>query len=257
MADMVKKGKIRSWGLANESPYGVGCWTTTLKAMGNTIPKPSVMQMPYNLLERDDFERGMMEACAPANGDMGLFAVSPLAGGALTGKYIHFERSPRDARMKKYVGFMSRYLSAEARDATFAYRGVARDIGLPFTAMAMAWVLTRPFISCTAFSATSLKQLQQTMELFKFMPFGDHAFQKVDDTFQKFIAPTSGPHRVLDPSIDYFEPSARPWGTRDEDFDPRYSQLAEALGIEEGDIDPEQLREMEDRMVELNRMDDE
>jgi len=199
----------------------------------------------------------MMEACSPSHGDMGLFAVSPLAGGALTGKYIHFERSPRDARLKKYVGFMNRFLSAEARDATFAYRGVSREIGMSFTSMALSWVLTRPYVSCTAFSATSLKQLQQTMDLFKLMPFADHAFKKVDDAYLKFLAPTSGIHGVLDPTIDYFEPGARPWGTRDEDYDPRYSQLQEALGIEEGDVDPEKLIEMEDRMVEMDRMDDE
>jgi aryl-alcohol dehydrogenase-like predicted oxidoreductase len=57
--------------------------------MGLSHLRPVTVQNAYNLLERNDFESGMLEACSPRNGNMGLLAYSPLAGGALTGKYLN------------------------------------------------------------------------------------------------------------------------------------------------------------------------
>ena len=80
-------GKIRSYGLSNETPYGVGMWTMTADFYG--LPRPTVVQNAFNLLNRNDFENGMLEACSPLHGNLGLLAYSPLAGGALTGKYLN------------------------------------------------------------------------------------------------------------------------------------------------------------------------
>jgi aryl-alcohol dehydrogenase-like predicted oxidoreductase len=113
ISDLVKAGKIRSFGLSNETPYGVTAFCKTAELLN--LQKPSCVQNAYNLLVRNDYESGMLEACSPTNNNMvkdykhglificlqllislyvcayhrqGLLAYSPLAGGALTGKYL-------------------------------------------------------------------------------------------------------------------------------------------------------------------------
>jgi aryl-alcohol dehydrogenase-like predicted oxidoreductase len=88
---LVKAGKIRAFGLSNETPFGVSAFTHLAKQEGLT--RPVTVQNPYSLLERNDFDSGMREACAPMHCNVGLLAHSPLAAGALTGKYYPDVRS--------------------------------------------------------------------------------------------------------------------------------------------------------------------
>ena len=64
--------------------------------MGLPHLRPVTVQNAYNLLERNEFENGMLETCSPRNANIGLLAYSPLAGGALTGKYLNL--NPTDKR---------------------------------------------------------------------------------------------------------------------------------------------------------------
>jgi len=53
------------------------------------LPKIISIQNSYSLLVRCHFEVDLMEVCMPQNSNVGLLAYSPLAGGALTGKYTN------------------------------------------------------------------------------------------------------------------------------------------------------------------------
>jgi aryl-alcohol dehydrogenase-like predicted oxidoreductase len=46
------------------------------------------VQNAYNLLSRHSLELGLVETCAPKNGNVGIIAHTPLGGGALTAKYL-------------------------------------------------------------------------------------------------------------------------------------------------------------------------
>ena len=52
----------------------------------------------YNLLQRIAFETDLNEACSPKNHDVSFLAYSPLAGGALTGKYLNKDDPPKNSR---------------------------------------------------------------------------------------------------------------------------------------------------------------
>lgn len=56
--ELIKQGKIRHWGLSNETPWGV--MNFLRKAEQNGLPKPITIQNPYNLLNRT-FEVGLAE----------------------------------------------------------------------------------------------------------------------------------------------------------------------------------------------------
>ena len=53
------------------------------------LPRPIVIQNAYNLLERNEYELGLLEVCQPTTCKIGLMAKSPLAGGALTGIHMY------------------------------------------------------------------------------------------------------------------------------------------------------------------------
>ena len=84
----------------------VTAFTKTAELLG--LPKPCSVQNAYNLLVRNDFENGMLEACSQINNNLSVLAYSPLAGGALTGKYLDPKKVHPNARMRKFVGFMHR-----------------------------------------------------------------------------------------------------------------------------------------------------
>jgi aryl-alcohol dehydrogenase-like predicted oxidoreductase len=99
---------VRSFGLSNETPFGVTSFVRTAELLGGDLPRVCSVQNAYNLLEQNDFQCGMLEVCAPVNADLAVLAYSPLAGGALTGKYLNLKAASQEARMKKYIGYMYR-----------------------------------------------------------------------------------------------------------------------------------------------------
>jgi aryl-alcohol dehydrogenase-like predicted oxidoreductase len=82
IAAALQTGKIRRWGISNETPWGVAKWASTARLM--SVPGPAVVQNAYNILCRTA-DGGLVEACVEEG--VQLLAYSPLAMGLLTGKY--------------------------------------------------------------------------------------------------------------------------------------------------------------------------
>jgi aryl-alcohol dehydrogenase-like predicted oxidoreductase len=122
------------------------------------LPRPVSIQNPYNLLNRT-FEIGLAEAALRER--CGLLAYSPMAFGALSGKYLNGVRPP-GARLTLFERF-SRYSNPEAERATEAYVALARRHGLDPAQMALAWVTSRPFVTSNIIGATTLQQLSRNL----------------------------------------------------------------------------------------------
>lgn len=222
MADLIKAGKIRAYGLSNETPFGLSSFYHTASLLG--LPRPVVTQNAYSLLERNDFETGMQEVCSPHNANIGLLAYSPLAAGALTGKYINMRDVDARARMKHFVGFMHRYINPLAREAVEHYKGAADTLGLPLAQVALAFVYSRPFVTSTILGATSASQLEDDILALN-IPVTDEAFRLLNGVYRRYVDPTKGVFEVLDPNVEYVDASKLPWGSKDEDVDPEMDAL--------------------------------
>ena len=83
MAAAIKSGKIRAYGLSNESAYGLGEFVRVAKE--NNLPAPVSVQNGYSLLARL-FDGDPAEASRHLG--VPLLAYSPLGMGQLTGKYL-------------------------------------------------------------------------------------------------------------------------------------------------------------------------
>lgn len=156
LADLVKAGKIRHFGLSNETPWGVMSYLHHAETTG--LPRPVSIQNPYNLLNRS-FEIGLAEIAHRE--DVGLLAYSPLAFGALTGKYLDGQW-PEGARITLFKRF-SRYMNPQAEAAIAAYVKLARDSGIPPAQLALAFINQQPFVTSNIIGATSLAQLQENI----------------------------------------------------------------------------------------------
>ncbi len=155
-AEQVKAGKIRAFGVSNETPWGL---MTFLEIAGQTgLPRVASIQNPYNLICRT-FEIGLSEVAIRE--DCGLLAYSPLAFGALSGKYLS-GKEPEGSRHKLFPQF-GRYFKPAGVKATEAYVKLAGDHGLDPARMALAFVNSRRFLTANIIGATTMEQLQSNL----------------------------------------------------------------------------------------------
>ena len=156
LKELVDAGKIRAIGLSNETPWGVMQSLRLADTLG--VPRVASVQNPYNLLNRS-FEVGLAEIAHRE--DVGLLAYSPLAFGALTGKYLDGARPPK-GRLTLFERFQ-RYTSDLAEKAIHAYVDIAREHGLDPAQMALAYVNSRSFLTSNIIGATTLDQLESNL----------------------------------------------------------------------------------------------
>ncbi|MGO2622850.1 MAG: aldo/keto reductase [Psychrobacter sp.] len=155
--DEIKKGRIRAYGLSNDTAWGLMRYLW--EADKNGLIAPITVQNPYSLLNRL-YEVAMAEIAHREN--VGLLAYSPLGFGVLSGKYLDGQR-PAGARLTKYERF-ARYTNEQAKSATAQYAKIAADAGLDMAQMALAFVNSRSFVTSNIIGASSTDQLQSNID---------------------------------------------------------------------------------------------
>lgn len=154
LAQLISSGKIRAAGVSNETPWGLHQYLSAAQDLGcNNIAS---IQNPYSLINRS-YEIGLAEFAHRS--DIGLLAYSPMAGGALSGKYLDGNEPP-DARLTLYKNYFYRYTTEKVQQAVERYVNLAKQFELDPAAMALAFVTQQPFTTSTIIGATSIKQLR-------------------------------------------------------------------------------------------------
>jgi len=148
---LVKEGKIRHVGVSNETTWGIAQWLRIAEAKG--LPRVASVQNEYSLLRRQ-FDLDMAELSH--HEQVGLLAYSPLAGGLLTGKYQGGVTPP--GSRGDYQKSFWRY-NEQSEAAVAQYLELAARHGLDPAQMAIAFTLTRPFMTSSIIGATNTDQL--------------------------------------------------------------------------------------------------
>lgn len=151
-AELVKEGKIRHFGLSNESAWGTMKFLAEAERIG--APRVASLQNAYNLLNRT-YETALAEVSLRE--DVALLAYSPLGQGYLTGKYQK-GALPAGSRTALFQR-ATRYQVPGAEEAIDDYLGIAREAGLDPSQMAIAFCLTREFMTSVIIGATTMEQL--------------------------------------------------------------------------------------------------
>jgi aryl-alcohol dehydrogenase-like predicted oxidoreductase len=160
LAAAMRAGKIRAYGLSNETAWGLCEFTRLAREHG--LPPPASVQNGYNLVSRL-FDGDLAETSRRLG--VPLLAYSPLAMGLLTGK-LRTEPWPPDARLAKFAAFGERYKRPRVLAAAEAYARIAEDHGLRPAHLAIAFVRSRFFVASTIIGATRVAQLEELAPAF-------------------------------------------------------------------------------------------
>lgn len=156
LAELVQEGKIRYFGVSNETAWGVMEYFRASKE--HNLPRIQSIQNPYSLLMRE-YETSLAEISIREQ--LSLLVYSPLAHGVLTGKYRN-GKLPKGSRFDYSKGRNAhRYNPPHAQPAVDAYWKLAKKYGMNLTQLALAFVNSREFVTSNIIGATSMKQLQE------------------------------------------------------------------------------------------------
>jgi aryl-alcohol dehydrogenase-like predicted oxidoreductase len=157
LEDLVRQGKALAWGVSVWSGAQIREGLALARAAGGYGPVSN--QPPYSLLER-----GIEQEVLPASRELGIGQIvfSPLAQGALTGKYAGGAR-PAGSRAAdpKRNQFLSPYLLPENLARVDRFVRVAKEAGTTPARLALAWLLSRPGIDAVIVGATRPDQVHE------------------------------------------------------------------------------------------------
>ena len=162
MAALVKSGKIRYYGLSNETAWGICEFHRIAKELG--VPGPVSLQNSYSLVSRNT-DNDIAEALFREK--MSLLAYSPLAGGLLSGKYIDGAK-PADSRFTLFDTLGARFRKSAVPDAIDAYAALAKQHGITLVQLALGYVASRWFVGSSIIGATTMAQLEEDITAAQF-----------------------------------------------------------------------------------------
>ena len=175
-------GKIRHFGLSNETAWGTSQWLRTSEEFN--LPRTVTLQNEYSLLCRfydlDLAELSVQEKIL-------LLAWSPLAAGLLSGKY-RTEHSPEGSRRAVSSPNLGNRLSKNMWSAVECYREIANKFNIDMVQMAIAWCLTRPFMGSVIVGATNLNQLRNILKAADLNLSGD-IMKQIKTVYMKYPVP--------------------------------------------------------------------
>lgn len=179
--DLIKAGKIRHAGLSNETAWGTMKYLHLAEKHG--LPRMASIQNEYSLLcrmyEPELHEVSLFE-------DIGLLAWSPLAAGAISGKYLNGANPPQARRARLTTPTHRANPIADA--AIAAYIDVARKHGLDVCQMALAFARMQPFTTSVILGATTMEQLATDMGAAELV-LNDAVLADIDAVYTRYPRP--------------------------------------------------------------------
>jgi aryl-alcohol dehydrogenase-like predicted oxidoreductase len=178
----VKAGKIRHFGLSDDSTWGINEYIRLSDQHG--LPRVASIQNEFSLLHTKDWPY-LIENCV--HEDVAYLPWSALAAGALTGKYLGGAR-PEGSRWS-YAQRNGIFRDTPLVDkAVREYLSVADKHKLTAAQLALAWCDQVDGVSSTIIGATSLAQLKEDMDAFD-MVLSEDALKDIMSVFKKYPVP--------------------------------------------------------------------
>ncbi|GMH40027.1 hypothetical protein BSKO_07931 [Bryopsis sp. KO-2023] len=184
MGDLIEAGKIRYWGLSNESAYGTIMMCLAADKLG--VPRPISIQNSYSLLDRN-FDSELAEVCSSKHFDMVLLPWSASGGGCLSGKYVGGVR-PEGSRLSLLGDRYPRFFGDRVEAAISEYVKIAEEAGVTPTQLAYLFCKSRWHIPSTLIGATKMEQLKENISGFT-TELSQETLDKIDEVHLKFTNP--------------------------------------------------------------------
>ncbi len=172
MRDIIASGKASYWGFSNHYGWEIGEIIRLCEQTGT--PRPVIAQPMYNIVMRMA-ENDYLPACA--NYGIGVAPFSPLARGALSGKYRQGGEPPAGSRgARGDQSLLTRDLSPQVYQVVEALRAHCEKRGMTPIDFAVRWVLNNRTVSSVIAGPRTLEQWNAYLGALK------HTFTAEDET---------------------------------------------------------------------------
>jgi aryl-alcohol dehydrogenase-like predicted oxidoreductase len=156
--DLVRSGKVLYVGCSNYTAYRMvdAVWTSRHHGLNRYVS----LQANYSLMQRD-LEREHVSVCRRFG--IGLLPYAPLAAGFLTGKFRRDEPPEPGTRLEKFRDRFSSFDNDRGWGILDVVREAAKALGTTPSAVSLAWLLTKPYVSSVVFGARTVEQLDDNL----------------------------------------------------------------------------------------------
>jgi voltage-dependent potassium channel beta subunit len=170
MHNLITQGKVLYWGTSEWTAEEI---TEAYEfAEKNHLTPPTMEQPQYNLLDRKRFEVEYDPIFRRYQ--MGTTIWSPLASGALTGKYLEGIPEGSRATLKGYEWLKKHMIDSERGQARMDkvrnLKPIADELGVSLSKMSIAWCLLNPNVSTVILGASKVDQLKENLEALEVVP---------------------------------------------------------------------------------------
>jgi voltage-dependent potassium channel beta subunit len=195
--DLVRQGKVLYIGVSEWRAEEIAAALAIAGQMG--LDRIISNQPQYNMLWRV-IEGEVLPLCAKEG--IGQIVWSPIAQGALTGKYQPGQDAPAGSRANDASGsgFIRGFLRDDILTRVAELRPVAEQAGLSMAQLAIAWVLQNPGVSAAIVGATRPEQVRENVAA---------SGIRLDEEIMRRIDDALGPVIERDPARTV-SPAARP-----------------------------------------------
>ncbi len=184
--EIVKAGKVRHFGLSDDSAWGIMKYNELAK--DNGFPRVQSIQNEYSLLNRSD-DPYLAEVCVRE--DVAYLPWSPLAIGLLSGKYAG-GKVPEGTRwaVEDMIGSrMDRFRdNPQTHAAVDGYLSVAQKHDLDPCQMALKFIDKQNFVTSTIIGATKMEQLKSNIDAFD-IELSNEVMIDIDAVYKQFPIP--------------------------------------------------------------------
>jgi L-glyceraldehyde 3-phosphate reductase len=169
---LVRSGKALYAGISSYSAQRTREAVDILREMGTPL---LIHQPSYSMLNRWVEDEGLLDALGETG--TGCIAFSPLAQGMLTNKYL--KGVPEGSRAAQGKSLDPGLLTDEALKHIRALNRMARARGQSLAQMAIAWVLRDPRVTSALVGASSVDQLDDSLDAVKNLAFTDDELARI------------------------------------------------------------------------------
>jgi len=195
--DLVRQGKVLYVGVSEWRAQEIAAALQIAAEMG--FDKIISSQPQYNMIWRV-IETEVVPLCEKEG--IGQIVWSPIAQGALTGKYLPGAAAPSGSRATDATGsnFIRGYLTDEILSRVQQLKPVAEEAGLTLSQLAIAWTLQNPNVCAAIVGATRPEQVTENVKA---------SGVRLDPAIMQSIDDILGPQIERDPSRTA-SPASRP-----------------------------------------------
>lgn len=181
MDDLIHQGKILYWGTSEWSAAEIMRAHALSREYGLTPPQ---MEQPqYNMFHRDRVEKEYL----PLYREIGLGTTiwSPLASGALTGKYNKGIPPNTRATLKGFEWLRESVITPERIEKVKQLQPVADDLGCSMAQLGLAWCLKNPNVSTVITGASRPEQVAENMKALEVVPkLNSEVMERIEQVLQ-------------------------------------------------------------------------